>query len=1358
MTDGGISTCGGNVTLNHTGNVTAIANTGGGAFSSSGQTFTAFQFGVHTGGGNVILNHSGLVNFQDGGVQTGGGNFYSEGNGGITITDAGLSSGNGTIDIAHLGNAVLQGIGIQSNANVSLAANSLQLEAPINAGSGQVSLQTPNGTAPWYQDTDVSGAALNFSNGNPLQIRINGTAANTGYDALTVNGQANLNGATLQLSGSHTPAIGESFTIVNNVSGAATTGAFTDLPEGAQIIGLLGSFLNASITYAGGNGNDVVLTVLAPCDPIVCPAAQTLVLGPNCSAPLPDYTSLVETDESCTVQSVTQSPLPGTTVSGAGNVQLEITVTYIYGNSESCTFTVTKVDQTPPTITCPPTQTLALGAGCTANLPDYRNLATNVDDNCGVADFSQTPAPGTPVYEPGNMSVTLVVTDVNGSSANCSFTVTKVDNLPPTALCQPAFSINLNASGNAWVTVGQVNNGSSDNCGIQNMSVSPSAFTCAHVGANTVTLTVTDMSANSSTCATTVTVVDNILPTALCKNATVYLDADGNATVAAAQVNNGSYDNCGIQHLSVSPSAFTCANTGANPVTLTVTDVNGNSASCQATVTVLDNILPSISCPGPILVSTDQTSCQATGISLDSPVYNDNCSVGMTLTWALTQGMTLISSGSGILGQISQLPAGSYHFTYTVKDASNNPASCNFGITVYDGINPTALCQNATASLNAAGSAMITATQINNGSYDNCAIQNMSVSPNTFGCESVGNQSVTLTVTDTNGNSAACTATVAVVDNLLPTALCQNVTVNLNTSGAASVTASQVNNGSSDNCGLSGISVSPSEFACANVGSNTVTLTATDNNGNSSTCTATVTVNPVATTSAITVSPASQQYSDRVTFTATITGGAACNPQWQAAELATFFVSGQEIGVADFEVIGDNLVATLVDECLLESLSGQMSPGNKPVTAVFSGIDNTHFTVVQPAPASLQIEKEDALVAYNGLEYFSTPSPSNCTGTITLMAYVEDVNDTPAGCRGDIRNADITFSHGGIPGTTLGAANLPVGLVDPNNQQEGIAVNVFTHTLQGNSCNSGGETFEVFVKAGGYYAGETDEDEMTLVTLALPGNDFVSGGGHLVVSSSAGTYAGTAGSKMNFGFNMKWNPSGKNLQGKMNIIFRRLVNGEWRTYQIKSNSINSMSVNNSDPDYRKAIISTKATLHDITNQNSPVSLGGNLNLAVQAWEHKTQNNGSLDKIAVTLTGNGNQGLLFSSHWVSGATVEQIINGGKIMVRNGENQSLVQPPFSIQQFAEEPASALNVYNQPNPFYAQTDIMVETGEEQHASLRVFDSMGRLVATLHDGMLTNGLHRFTFHADHLPGGFYFYTLAAGGEVKTGKMLHVK
>ncbi len=93
-------------------------------------------------------------------------------------------------------------------------------------------------------------------------------------------------------------------------------------------------------------------------------------------------------------------------------------------------------------------------------------------------------------------------------------------------------------------------------------------------------------------------------PVAICKNATLALGAGGTLTVLPADVNNNSTDDIGITNFSVSPNTFNCTqrNTTQN-VTLTVTDADGQTSSCVATVTITD--------PNPVAgtVSVNQSIC-----------------------------------------------------------------------------------------------------------------------------------------------------------------------------------------------------------------------------------------------------------------------------------------------------------------------------------------------------------------------------------------------------------------------------------------------------------------------------------------------------------------------------------------------------------------------------------------------------------------------------------------------------------------------------------------------------------------------------------------------------------------------------
>jgi len=167
-------------------------------------------------------------------------------------------------------------------------------------------------------------------------------------------------------------------------------------------------------------------------------------------------------------------------------------------------------------------------------------------------------------------------------------------NRPPVANCKTA-TLSLDASGAVTLDAASINNGSTDPDGDDlTYSLSKSNFNCSNVGANTVTLTVTDIYGATATCNATVNIVDNSAPTVLTKNINAYLDAAGQVTITAAQVDNGSSDNCGIQTRQLNISSFNCSNIGPNTITLTVTDVNSNSAGATAVVTVIDNLPPVI--------------------------------------------------------------------------------------------------------------------------------------------------------------------------------------------------------------------------------------------------------------------------------------------------------------------------------------------------------------------------------------------------------------------------------------------------------------------------------------------------------------------------------------------------------------------------------------------------------------------------------------------------------------------------------------------------------------------------------------------------------------------------------------------
>lgn len=77
------------------------------------------------------------------------------------------------------------------------------------------------------------------------------------------------------------------------------------------------------------------------------------------------------------------------------------------------------------------------------------------------------------------------------------------------------------------------------------------------------------------------------------------------------------------------------------------------------------------------------------------------------------------------------------------------------------------------------------------------------------------------------------------------------------------------------------------------------------------------------------------------------------------------------------------------------------------------------------------------------------------------------------------------------------------------------------------------------------------------------------------------------------------------------------------------------------------------------------------------------------------------------------------------------------------------------NYPNPFNPTTTIRFSLSQREHVVLKVFDMLGREVATLVNGELQAGEHSVVFNVQGLPSGVYFYRLRAAGFIQTKKML---
>ena len=272
--------------------------------------------------------------------------------------------------------------------------------------------------------------------------------------------------------------------------------------------------------------------------------------------------------------------------------------------------------------------------------------------------------------------------------------------------------------------------------------------------------------------------------------------------------------------VTIDASAFVDA-VGSYTIYYDATDAGGNVAEqVTRTVNVVDTTAPVITLTG----ANPQTIELGDGYSELGASTND--------------GTTVTIDASAFMDAV-----GSYTIYYDATDVNGNDAvQVTRTVNVIDSSGPTVICQNITLQLDSTGNASLTAAEVDNGSNDPSGIASISIDRTSFSCADIGTVSVTLTVTDNNGQINSCMATVTIVDAIAPSILVRNFTVALDASGNVTINPEDVDSGSTDACGIAMMSLSQDTFDCTMIGENTVTLTVTDTNGNSSQLNATVTV------------------------------------------------------------------------------------------------------------------------------------------------------------------------------------------------------------------------------------------------------------------------------------------------------------------------------------------------------------------------------------------------------------------------------------------------------------------------------------------------------------------------------------
>jgi len=368
-----------------------------------------------------------------------------------------------------------------------------------------------------------------------------------------------------------------------------------------------------------------------------------------------------------------------------GTNSVELSLTDINGNPATCMASITVEDNLSPELTnVPANETVACG-----NIP--ASGTPTIVDNCSTG---LTPILNTTTTQSGNPNTcsnysyvitrTWSTTDNAGNVANAVQTITVEDNDAPT---DPVYADNIGMNGmvsadptGCQATVNLSLTGLTDCAPFANITVTNDATAGGAdasgvypVGTHNVNFTVTDPCGNSVSYNRVFTVVDDGSPIAICKSVTLGLPSNGSLTLLPGFIDDGSSDNCTAQgDYSVTPNQFDCSHADGVtqwPVTLSVTDENLNTATCNSFVVIQDNFDPTVMCNN-ITIELDQNSMASITVAdIDNGSF-DNCTPTSDLIYTLSK-TTFNETNVGV-NQVQ----------LSVEDSNGNVGSCFATVTV----------------------------------------------------------------------------------------------------------------------------------------------------------------------------------------------------------------------------------------------------------------------------------------------------------------------------------------------------------------------------------------------------------------------------------------------------------------------------------------------------------------------------------------------------------------------------------------------------------------------------------------------------------------------------------------------------
>lgn len=433
-----------------------------------------------------------------------------------------------------------------------------------------------------------------------------------------------------------------------------------------------------TVTYTARDNNGIVetcsftVTVADSTKPVftTCPANRKVqIMG--CDTTI-TWAAAIATDN-CLVSSLNSNIASGSVFS-PGITTVTYTAVDPSGNSNTCSFTVEVEDmQKPLFANCDLKQLKFTDLGNCEVRADWEDPDVNLA--CGNLNYSYSIQPGSTLNVGQAYTVTVTVTDANGSSAQCSTSIIAPDKVAPVftncdtirvrtdgvvldgqALVESA--VRLSNCGNG-ISLDFLFPKATDDCSSIKVAqtLGQASGTTFNAGSTSrLQFTATDGSGNSTSCPVLVIVEPVTLNAVagpddeICEGGTVSLTANSNAGINNLLWTGPNGFSSSLQNPSVIVNAQT-----AGTYTLSITDASGCTVTDQVTLKLL---------PAPALAATSNSPVCKGGLQLAA---NLPAGVSGNASWTGPNGFT----GTGLnltVPNANQFGSGTYYLQVTTTD------------------------------------------------------------------------------------------------------------------------------------------------------------------------------------------------------------------------------------------------------------------------------------------------------------------------------------------------------------------------------------------------------------------------------------------------------------------------------------------------------------------------------------------------------------------------------------------------------------------------------------------------------------------------------------------------------------------